>query len=206
MRFKALTPFFDTFVAVGVRERTLKARLLDQVELPPGASVLDVGAGTGTLAIQMKERWPDARVTGLDADPQILAIARRKASEAGAEIDFVEGFSNELPFEDASFDAVVSTLFFHHLNRDAKRATLSELARVLKPGGGLHIGDYGKGADPLQRAAFGAVRGFDGFAVTADNARGRFPAMVEDAGFEPVEVRGRLRTPLGTMDLIHAKR
>lgn len=207
LRFKALTPLFDTVVRVTSRETTFKRRLLDQLALPPAAHVLDVGAGTGTLAVEIARRWPDARVTGLDAHAEILAIARRKAGEANSDVEFVEGFSTELPFPDAHFDAVTATLFFHHLDGAAKRATLREIARTLKRGGTLHVADWGRPADPLQAATFVAtVRAFDGFEVTADNARGALPDLIAGAGLRSVAVRDRLRTALGTLDLIRAER
>ena len=133
---------FDTAVRVTARERVMKQRLLDQAGVGPGDSVLDLGAGTGTLAIWLKQRCPEATVTGLDADPEVLARARRKAADAECEIDFVEGFSTELPFEADSFDIVLSSLFFHHLMPAAKRSTLAEVRRVLKPGGKLHVADW----------------------------------------------------------------
>ena len=206
LRFRALTPYFDRFVRATTREPEFKRRLVEGIDARPSAAILDLGAGTGTLALQLKERWPDARVTGLDADPEILAISRRRTAEAGREIEFVEGFSNELPFEDESFDLVTSTLFFHHIDTDTKAATLREVARVLRPGGALHVGDWGKAADPLQAAGFMTVRVFDGFDVTAANASGALPRMCEDAGLERVEVRERLRTALGTLDLIAARK
>jgi ubiquinone/menaquinone biosynthesis C-methylase UbiE len=206
LRFKALTPYFDAVVRVGLRERTFKARLLDQLEPARGDSVLDIGAGTGTLAIQIKERRPYARVTGLDADPEILAIARRKAADAGREVEFVEAFSNEMPFTDASFDTAVSTLFFHHLDAESKEKTFAEIVRVLAPGGELHVADYGKPPDPLQSALFLQVRAFDGFGVTAQNVRGELPAVMRAAGLDDVRSRGRLRTVFGTLELLSARR
>jgi ubiquinone/menaquinone biosynthesis C-methylase UbiE len=184
----------------------MKRSLLDQADVRAGESVLDLGAGTGTLAIRLKERSPAAQVTGLDADPDVLALARRKAADAGCEIEFIEGFSTELPFAGDSFDVVLSTLFFHHLTGPDKRTTLSEVRRVLKPGGRLHVADWGRPSDPLMAALFLSVRALDGFEVTADNARGALPALCGEAGLEDAVERRRFRTVLGTLSLYSARR
>lgn len=205
LRWRALTPIFDPVVRVTTRETEFKRRLLDQASVSPGGTVLDLGAGTGTLAIRLKERCPGARVTGLDADPKVLARARDKADAAGREIEFVEGLSTALPFPDGSFDVVLSSLFFHHLAHEDKRRTLAEVARVLKPGGGLHVADWGKPSDPAMAALFLAIRTFDGFGVTADNAAGALPRMFEDAGLVDARLRDRLRTALGTIALYSAQ-
>jgi len=206
LRWKSLTPLFDGAVRVTARETAMKGRLLDQADVRPGESVLDLGAGTGTLAIRLKARTPAADVTGLDADPDVLSIARRKAAESRCDVRFAEGFSTELPFPAGAFDVVLSTLFFHHLTGADKRATLSEVRRVLKPGGRLHVADWGRPADPLMAALFLSVRAFDGFEVTADNARGALPALSEEAGLDDATERRRFRTVLGTLSLYSARR
>ena len=206
LRWRALTPLFDGVVRVTARERAMKERLLDQADVAPGNRVLDLGAGTGTLAILLKQRCPTAMVTGLDADPEVLARARRKAEDAQCEVHFVEGFSTELPFETESFDVVVSSLFFHHLMPDVKRRTLTEVERVLKPGGSLHVADWGKPRDPVMAALSLSIRAFDGFDVTAENLRGALPALFEQAGLENARERGRLRTTLGALALYSARK
>ena len=206
LRWKALTPVFDAAVRVTARERVMKQRLLDQAGVAPGDSVLDLGAGTGTLAIWLKQRCPEAIVIGLDADSEVLARARDKAAGAGCEIDFVEGFSTDLPFEADSFDIVLSSLFLHHLMPAAKRSTLAEVQRVLKPGGRLHVADWGKPGDPLMAALSLSIRAFDGFEVTAENLRGALPTLFGQAGLHDVQERRRLRTTLGTLALYSARK
>lgn len=115
LRFKRLTPLFDVVAAVGVRDQSLKRRVLERAELADGATLLDLGCGTGTLAGSAAREAPGVNVTGLDADASILARARRKAAAAALDIQFDEGRSTVLPYADASFDVVLSTLFFHHL-------------------------------------------------------------------------------------------
>src|SRR5690349_8780362 len=201
LRFSALTPLFDPIVRLTTRERTFKRRLLERAAPRPGEAVLDLGAGTGTLAVMLKDAVPAVAVTGLDADAEILGQARAKAAAARADVEFVQARSDEMPFPDGSFDAIVSTLFFHHLDGAVKRATLAECVRVLRPGGRLVVGDWGRPSDPLMAALFIAVRALDGFGVTADNAHGRLPALFEDAGLVSVRTTDELRTPLGTIAL-----
>jgi ubiquinone/menaquinone biosynthesis C-methylase UbiE len=204
LRFRVLTPLFDGVVRTTMRERRFKEMLLDQAGLKPGQRVLDLGCGTGTLALMAAEREPALELVGLDADPQILERARRKATAAGAEIRFDEGLSTELPYEDASFDRVFSTLFFHHLKPADKRLTAAEVARVLRPGGELHVADFGPPGDPLMRVAFGIVRLVDGRETTQENMEGRLPAIFEDNGLMTEECAA-LRTSLGRLRLYRGR-
>jgi SAM-dependent methyltransferase len=204
LRFKALTRFFDPLVGLAMPERRFKGALVQQADPKPGQRLLDVGCGTGTLALMAKEAAPDAEVIGLDADPEILERARAKAEEAGVAIGLDEGLSTKLPYEDQSFDLVVSTLFFHHLTGADKRRTASEIARVLKRGGALHVVDYGRPPDPLMRAAITTVRMFDGFEQTRDNVAGALPAIFEEAGFESPSETRRFRTVFGSLSLYRA--
>jgi len=206
LRFPALTRFFDPFVKLGMPEERFKRRLVEQAALAGARRILDVGAGTGTLAIMLKGAVPDADVFALDADPDILEIAREKSERAGAEVRFVHGFSTALPFDDGSVDRVLSTLFFHHLTGEAKRDTAREIARVLKPGGELHVADLGRPSNPLMRVLVTPVRVFDGFEQTRDNVNGALPEIFEQAGLEQASERDRFRTAVGTVALYSATR
>jgi SAM-dependent methyltransferase len=204
LRFRFLTRLYDPAVRVTTRESEFKRRLLDQAGIVSGHRVLDLGCGTGTLAAMAKRRAPGAELVGLDGDPEVLARARAKTEGEGLEVRFDEGFSTELPYEDSSFDRVLSTLFFHHLTGEDKRTTATELARVLRPGGELHVADLGRPADPLMRALVWQVRLFDGREQTRDNVAGSLPAIFADAGFTDARERDRLRTPIGTISLYSA--
>ena len=111
-----LTRFYDPIVSFTLREREIKGRLLDQAALAAGQDVLDVGCGTGTLAILARQREPGARVVGLDGDPKVLALARRKIARAGVEVELREGLADASgAFPNASFDRILTSLMLHHL-------------------------------------------------------------------------------------------
>jgi ubiquinone/menaquinone biosynthesis C-methylase UbiE len=206
LRFPALTRIYDPFIRLTTREALFKRRLVEQAAVRPNQRVLDLGCGTGTLALLVKHFQPEAEVVGLDADPKMLEQAREKAERVRVKLELTEGFSTALPYPDGSFDLVLSTLFFHHLDPGSKRKTASEVARVLRSGGELHVADYGPPPDPLMAAAFLTVRAFDGLESTRDNARGELPAIFERAGLEQAAQTGQLRTVLGALALYRAKR
>ena len=199
---RSLTRFYDPVIAATTRERTFKARLLDQLGPGAGQRILDLACGTGTLARAIAEREPEAEVVGVDGDAEMLARARAKAPN----VHFDEAMAQELPYDDASFDAVVTSLFLHHLTRDSKLAALAEVARVLRPGGELHVADWGPPSDPLMALAFTGIRLLDGFEPTRDNARGELPAIIESAGLTDARERGCLRTMFGTLAFYSALR
>jgi ubiquinone/menaquinone biosynthesis C-methylase UbiE len=134
--------FADTFVLGGAL-RNLRQRVVALAELGDGQAVLDVGCGTGTLAIAAAALVGAAgRVAGIDPAPRQIARARSKARRAGVSVDFRMGVIEALPFSEGSFDVVTSTLVMHHLPEDLKRQGLAEMARVLKPGGRLVLADF----------------------------------------------------------------
>ena len=139
-----LLPFYDIVTKLlGVQ--AFHRKLIDQAVISSAHRVLEIGCGTGSLAILAKQLNPGADVVGMDPDPKALARARRKAQRTGTTIQFDVGFSEELPYPDASFDKVLSAFMLHHVRSDAKLPTIREACRVLKPGGSLHLADFDEG-------------------------------------------------------------
>ncbi|HNP64480.1 MAG TPA: methyltransferase domain-containing protein [Woeseiaceae bacterium] len=204
LRFDRLTPLYDHIVRYTTRERRFKSILLKTAAIKRGESILDVGCGTGTLLQSIAEQQSAVQLTGLDADPAILAIADRKLSAANISYNLVLGRSTDMAFDDETFDRVVSTLFFHHLVTAEKRATVAEIARVLRPGGAAHIADWGRPTGPLQRLAFYQIQLLDGFASTRDHVAGKLTSLFSEAGFQEVEEFAHLRTVFGTLRFISA--
>lgn len=125
------------------RERAFRERLVELARLEPGEAVLDVGCGTGTLAIAAKRRVGAAgTVHGIDASPEMIDRAKRKAAKAGVDVAFQSGIVEALPFPDARFDAVVGTLMLHHLPGPVRQQSAREMRRVLRPGGRVLAVDF----------------------------------------------------------------
>jgi ubiquinone/menaquinone biosynthesis C-methylase UbiE len=202
--WRAFTRLYDPVLVGVMREKRFRAEMLRRVEadLPEGGTVIDVGSGTGTFALALKQRRPDAQVVGIDGDAEILALAQAKPGAAG--IEWREGLAQELPVESESADVVTTSLMLHHLLPDDKRTALTEMKRILKPDGHLHVADWGRPADPLMSGLFYVVQVADGFDRTADHRAGRLPDFIADAGFEAVERYGRLRTGFGVVELLTA--
>ena len=134
--------FSDRFLLHG-EIKALRQRVLDLADRSTGHDLLDVGCGTGTLAVEAARRWAGAgQVTGVDPGPRQVARARSKARRAGVGVDFQLAVMENLPFPDESFDTVTSTLMMHHLPADVRLQGLTEIARVLRPEGRLIIADF----------------------------------------------------------------
>ena len=203
LRFSWLTPVYDPVLRRMMPEVALKERLIAQAQIAAGQRALDLGAGTGTLTVMVKLNCPDADVMGLDGDPHVLALARAKAAAAGAAIRFDLGLATALPYADGAFDRVLSSLMLHHLTADDKQAALGEAWRVLRPGGELHILDFGP---PQNALAWVISQVFRRLERTADNIAGRIPEMLRQAGFTAVAQTEQHMTILGTLALYRGRK
>lgn len=198
-----LTPLYDPFIRWLIREKQFKSHLIRNARIAPGQRVLDLGCGTATLTIMVKQAHPTAVVIGLDGDPQVLEIGRAKAQQAGVDITLEEGMAYQLPYPDHSFDRVLSSLVLHHLTTEDKHRALREVARVLRPGGELHVADFGAPQDVWARSVSRITRHFE---RTADNLDGLLPDMFRAAGLEAVAETAHYNILLGTLTLYRAQK
>src|ERR687888_2562272 len=172
---------FGTVISFG-RDKAIREKLIELAAPAPGEKVLDVGCGTGTLALALKSRVGTGEVHGIDASPEMIDVAKKKAAKAGAAIDFQVALIEVLPFPAATFDLVTSSLMLHHLPDDLKRTGLAEIRRVLKPGGRFMAVDFAAHShSPLGHllSIVGHARG--------ESMVAKLMRMLKDAGFSDVE-------------------
>jgi SAM-dependent methyltransferase len=175
--------FMDAFL-FGGQLRKLRKTTINLAQLRPGEKVLDVGCGTGTLAMEAEKFVGEAgRVTGIDPGTEQIAYARAKAARRNLPADFQIGVIENLAFPDQTFDVVLSTLMMHHLPGSLKRQGLAEVARVLKPGGRLIVADFKPKKERQGRAAR--------FHAGGSNMHD-LVAIIKDAGFDQVETEEML--------------
>ncbi len=198
-----LLPLYDPFVRLVLRNEKTRGELVRGAGIAPGQRVLDLGTGTGELALLIKRRHPTARVTAIDPDEKALARARAKAERAGLELQLEMGFGDALPFADGAFERVLSSLVLHHLTRAEKLATLREVKRVLALDGSLHVLDFGPPRSGLDRLLTHTIHHGERM---AENLAGELPALMSEAGLARARESASIRTLLGRLSLYEARR
>jgi SAM-dependent methyltransferase len=126
------------FAKIGTSAQMVAEELCEAIDVLPGRRLLDVACGGGNGAIAACRRNVEA--VGLDYVPALLEHGRERAAAEGYEIEFVEGDAQNLPFEDASFDYVIST--FGAMFAPDQEKTASELLRVCRPGGKIGMANW----------------------------------------------------------------
>jgi SAM-dependent methyltransferase len=131
------------YAAVADKLVTAGEIVVERAGIEPGMEVLDVACGTGNATIPAARRG--ARVTGSDFAPALLEIARELGADAMVEVEWVEADAQALPFEDASFDRVISV--FGHMFAPDHRRTADEMQRVCRPGGRIGVACWTPGGN-----------------------------------------------------------
>lgn len=182
-------PFYDWGCrAIGLG-RNFRNETLRHAALWPSERVLDVGCGTGVLTRLAAEAvGHSGHVVGIDPSPGMLGVARRNAVQTNSRAEFKFAAIEHLPFEDGSFDVVLSSCMLHHLPAELKREGLREVRRVLKPGGRFVVVDIDRPANPLWWLVIWPLLMMPTAAI---NLRGEIFDYLRSAGFEPVQVKGR---------------
>lgn len=193
LAFHALTPLYDVGTELLGYGVSLKRKGIGVAQIQNGERVLDVGCGSGTFLVETKKQFPHAEVIGIDPDKAILTLAKRKLEHAGVEAHLVEGYAQALPFPDASFDVVVSTLIFHHLPTPVKQQAIAEIHRVLRENGRFLLADFGKPATLLETVLLNLGSIFDGRENMRANLAGKLPAFLEQANFTVQTVAPRYK-------------
>lgn len=197
-----LLPLYDPITKLMGGE-ALHRQLVDQAQLQPGQRVLEIGCGTGNLTMLAKTLCPAADVVGLDPDAKALDRARRKAEQRRVSIHLDQGFADQLPYPDGSYDRVLSALMFHHLDLEVKQRTLQEVGRVLKAGGSLHLLDFDGARDPSDGFL---ARLFHRSEHLRDNSGETILALMRAAGFTDPGAVAQRRTIFGRISFYQASK
>lgn len=182
MHLNFLTPIYDigcTLMGLGGRFRNA---IINRLGIAGTEKVLDAGCGTGALLMALKGRYPDIVAEGLDPDEIALEIAKKKSGRKGLDIKWHLGFMEKMPFDDGSFDIVVSTLALHHVNPEKKLPALMECRRVLRPSGRMVLVDVSPDDTGLFGRAIYKVLSMFEHLMKVD----QIMAMMKEAGFSEV--------------------
>lgn len=199
---------YDFLCKVLTRESRWRGLLAQQIDPQPGEVIADIGSGTGSQIRLLARRCPALTLIGIDPDPAIRERARHKLHGIATPIELLHGYARQAEslLRGRRVDKIISSLVFHQVPLDEKRAGLAAMHAALAPGGSLHIADYGLQRTPLMRRLFRIVQDADGHENTEPNARGVLPELMTAVGFREVRESHVIPTPTGSMSIYRARR
>lgn len=193
----------DTLVKWAMREAAIDNRLVEQGGVEKGQRVLDLGCGFATLATMIKKTQPGAEVIGIDEDKKTLEIAQVRTRKQNIGVSLFDAMAYDIPCRDNYFDRVFSNMLFHHHATKDKIRTAKEIYRILKPGGELHLADFGRPQNALMGLIARIARKVEG---AEDNIQGLLPHILHAANFVNIVTTVELMTIFGTISLLRAKK
>jgi ubiquinone/menaquinone biosynthesis C-methylase UbiE len=199
---------YDMLSFLLTRARQWRPALLKQVAPSYGDVIADVGCGTGTQLRLLARACPSANLIGIDPDEAIRRRARAKLVGVGVPVELLAGYARDTGdlLRGRGVTKVLSSLMFHQVPLEEKRAGLSAIHATLSSGGSLHVADYGLQRTPKMRRRFRMVQKGDGFENTEPNAQGILPDLMTDVGFQAVEETHVFETVSGSISIYRAVR
>ena len=195
-----------SFLLTGTRR--WRPALLAQVAPSADDVIVDVGCGTGTQLRLAARACPSATLIGIDPDAAIRRRAQAKLARVTPPVELLAGYARDSAdlLRGRGVTKALSSLVFHQVPLEEKRAGLVAIHETLTPGGSLHVADYGLQRTAKMRKRFRLVQKGDGFDVTEPNARGVLPELMADVGFDSVEETHVFETVSGSISIYRAVR
>jgi ubiquinone/menaquinone biosynthesis C-methylase UbiE len=205
LKYSVLTPYIDWFLDVFMKGPYLRNKLAENISNTSGNSVLDFACGTGAIAFLLKDRISSASVTGIDIDNDVIRLAEianeRRTSDRRVKFVTYDGY--RLPFEDCSFDVVLSSMAFHHLLRNEKIFYVDEIFRVLRNNGVFYLLDFGKQDQIYHRMVTNFLKRIE---PLEDNLNDFLFELLKRSQFMSVEKVWQVGSFLGSVTLYSAKK
>ena len=208
LSYKVLTPLYDLVIAALTRERVWRKAFIQEISAQTNDRILDVGSGTGTLALALHQAAPGIRYVGVDPDEDAVRRARNKTAKLKSPIRFEVGyFSAENTYFEETPTKIITSLVLHQVPLEEKRRIIKDAYELLPAGAMFYIADYGRQKSWLMRLLFRlTVQALDGVRDTQPNADGVIPVLLEQSGFHNVRERVRIDTMTGVISVYAAEK
>nr|AIA17557.1 Methyltransferase domain protein [uncultured bacterium] len=184
--FSGLYDPITTLLGAGKRFHQI---ILNLADIGPNDRVADIGCGTGSFLVLAKSLNRTVKFIGIDPDDKILEVAAHKISKRSLDIQLVKAYAEQLPFPDNSFTKIFSTLAFHHMPFEVKKAAAREIYRTLETGGQFFLNDFGKPKNFFWKIILTLESLIEPTAYIKDNLKGQLPLLLRGAGFSVKELR-----------------